>query len=110
MCASILPSPSLPPTMDIRLEQTNTSPLVTFPPGASHTFQLLFNVAGGNMAPPEGTVMTLNLIDVARAGSVSHTIEIGLASHPQTDFNADSFPDFLLYYGGSRQTAIVVFE
>jgi uncharacterized repeat protein (TIGR01451 family) len=46
-------------------------------PGASYHFQLLFNVAGGNMAPPEGTIITLNLIDVARAGSVSRTIELG---------------------------------
>jgi uncharacterized repeat protein (TIGR01451 family) len=45
--------------------------------GASYNFQLLFNVADGNMAPPEGTLMTLNLIDVARAGSVSRTIELG---------------------------------
>jgi hypothetical protein len=46
-------------------------------PGASHSFQLLFNVAGGNLAPPEGTIMTLNLIDAARAGSVSRTIQLG---------------------------------
>src|SRR4029077_3293377 len=45
--------------------------------GASYNFQLLFDVAGGNMAPPEGTIITLNLIDVARAGSVSRTIELG---------------------------------
>jgi len=80
--------------------------VVNLPSDASYTFQLLFNVAGGNMAPPPGTVMTLNLIDLARAGSVSHTIEIGLVSHPKTDFNADTFPDFLLYYVGTRQTAI----
>jgi uncharacterized repeat protein (TIGR01451 family) len=48
--------------------------------GASYNFQLLFDVAGGNMAPPEGTIMTLNLIDVARAGSVSRTIELGFLS------------------------------
>ena len=45
--------------------------------GASYNFQLLFDVAGGNTAPPEGTIMTLNLIDVARAGSVSRTIQLG---------------------------------
>jgi hypothetical protein len=48
--------------------------------GASYNFQLLFDVAGGNMAPPEGTIITLNLIDVARAGSVSRTIELGFLS------------------------------
>src|SRR4029077_11591603 len=45
--------------------------------GDSYNFQLLFDVASGNMAPPEGTIITLNLIDVARAGSVSRTIELG---------------------------------
>jgi uncharacterized repeat protein (TIGR01451 family) len=56
------------------------------PPGASYNFQLLFNVAGGTMAPPEGTIMTLNLTDVARAGSVSRTIELGfLTPHITTD-------------------------
>jgi len=54
--------------------------------GDSYNFQLLFNVAGGNMAPPEGAIMTLNLIDVARAGSVSRTIELGLLTpHITTD-------------------------
>ena len=48
--------------------------------GASYNFQLLFDVAGGNMAPPEGTIITLNLIDVFRAGSVSRTIELGFLS------------------------------
>jgi conserved repeat domain len=65
------------------------------PPGASHTFQLLFNVAGGNMAPPEGTIITLNLIDVARAGSVSRTIELGsltpnITTDPATNLAAYS--------------------
>ena len=48
--------------------------------GAEYNFQLLFNVAGGNMAPPEGTIITLNVIDVARAGSISRTIELGFLS------------------------------
>ena len=76
-------------------------------PGASHTFQLHFSVAGGNLAPPEGTVITLNLIDIFRAGSVSLTIQVSGVTLPQTDFNGDSYPDFLLYNGGSHQTAIV---
>jgi uncharacterized repeat protein (TIGR01451 family) len=53
-------------------------------PGASHTFQLLFDVAGGNMAPPAGTVITLNLIDVARAGSVSLTIQVSVPTPTPT--------------------------
>jgi hypothetical protein len=54
--------------------------------GASYNFQLLFDVVGGNMAPPEGTIMTLNLIDTDRAGSVSRTIELGfLTPHITTD-------------------------
>jgi len=51
--------------------------VVNLPSQASYTFELLFDVVGGNMAPPEGTIITLNLIDVARAGSVSRTIELG---------------------------------
>ncbi len=62
--------------MDIRLEHTKTSPLVTFPPGASYTFRLLFSVAGGNTAPPDGTTIGLNLIDTARAGSVSRGVVV----------------------------------
>jgi uncharacterized repeat protein (TIGR01451 family) len=54
--------------------------VVNLPSQASYTFELLFDVVGGNMAPPEGTIMTLNLIDVARAGSVSRTIELGFLS------------------------------
>jgi uncharacterized repeat protein (TIGR01451 family) len=53
-------------------------------PDASHTFQLLFNVAGGNMAPPAGTIITLNLIDTARAGSVSLTIQVSVATPTPT--------------------------
>ena len=57
---------------------TNELVYVTnLPSLASYHFQLLFNVAAGNLAPPEGTIITLNLTDVARAGSVSRTIELG---------------------------------
>ena len=35
-------------------------------PGASFTFRLLFNVAGGNNAPPDGTPIELTLTDVIR--------------------------------------------
>jgi hypothetical protein len=34
--------------------------------GTSYTFRLLFDVAGGNTAPPDGTVITLRLTDNAR--------------------------------------------
>ena len=42
-------------------------------PGASHTFQLLFDVAGGNNAPPDGHVISLTLTDYDRAMHVSRS-------------------------------------
>src|SRR4029077_12376052 len=44
--------------------------------GTSLTFKLLFDVAGGNTAPPDGTTIGLNLIDGARAGSVSRGVVV----------------------------------
>ena len=74
---------------------TNLSVAANVPAGTSYNFQLLFDVAGGNTAPPEGTIMTLNLIDVARAGSVSRTIELGfltpnITTHSATNLAAYS--------------------
>ena len=40
------------------------------PSGDSHTFRLLFNVDGGNTAPPDGTVISLTLTDQARGVTV----------------------------------------
>jgi hypothetical protein len=89
-------------------------------PGASHTFRLLFNVAGGNMAPPAGTVITLNLIDTARAGSVSLTIRDSVVTPTPTprptppgttavvaDFNGDTHPDWVVRNINTRQTVVV---
>jgi uncharacterized repeat protein (TIGR01451 family) len=50
--------------------------VVNLPTGASYTFQLLFNVAGGNTAPPDGTTIGLNLIDTGRGGSVSRGVVV----------------------------------
>ena len=56
---------------------TNEHVSVSLPPtGASYTFRLLFNVAGGNTAPPDGTTIGLNLIDTARGGSVSRGVVV----------------------------------
>jgi len=69
--------------------------------GASYNFQLLFDVAGGNMAPPEGTIITLNLIDVARAGSVSRTIELGFLTPNITTDPATNLAAYLATLNGT---------
>jgi hypothetical protein len=51
-------------------------------PGISETAKLLFTVDGGNTPPPSGSTITLDVIDLARAGSVSKTIEVTPVSTP----------------------------
>src|SRR4029077_3003908 len=41
--------------------------------GASYTFRLLFDVAGGNTAPPDGTQIPLTVADNARVMHVSRS-------------------------------------
>jgi hypothetical protein len=42
--------------------------------GASETAKLLFTIDGGNTPPPAGATITLDVVDLGRAGSVSQTI------------------------------------
>ena len=46
------------------------------PDGTSRTAKLLFAVPGGNMSPPSGTTITLNVTDINRGGSVSRSIVV----------------------------------
>ena len=42
--------------------------------GTSETVKLLFTIDGGNTPPPAGATITLDVVDLDRAGSVSQTI------------------------------------
>jgi uncharacterized repeat protein (TIGR01451 family) len=42
--------------------------------GTSQSAKLLFSIPGGNQAPPDGTTVTVNLMDLDRGASVSRTI------------------------------------
>jgi uncharacterized repeat protein (TIGR01451 family) len=50
--------------------------------GASETAKLLFTIDGGNTPPPAGATITLDVVDLDRAGSVAQTILVASPTLP----------------------------
>ena len=50
--------------------------------GTSETVKLLFTIDGGNTPPPAGATITLDVVDLDRAGSVSQTILVASPALP----------------------------
>ena len=74
--------------------------------GTSQTKVVQLTVLNDADAPPNGATITLNLIDLVRAASISRSVVVGSVSAAKADFNGDGLPDWVLQNPGTRQLAI----
>ena len=74
--------------------------------GTSQTRIASLTVRNGTVAPPNGATITLNLIDLVRAASISRSVVVGSVSTAKADFNGDGLPDWVLYNPLTHQLAV----
>jgi uncharacterized repeat protein (TIGR01451 family) len=74
--------------------------------GTSQTRIASLTVRNGTLAPPNGATITLNLVDLVRAASVSRSVVVGSVPAAKADFNGDGLPDWVLYNPLTHQLAV----